>query len=328
MMQLHDARQAKFRRIFIGSQGLRAGWSLVIFFVLLAPLDLISGILKHYDPSLFKGDIAPGDSLLIEAVELIFVVGATVITGRIEGRAVWSYYSLAGDRPIAKLLAGWVGGLLCLSLVVGALVAGGFLAIDGRALQGLPILGYGLVWLLDFFMVGVREEVMYRGFLQATLTRGIGFWPAAILVSMFFGAGHIGNPGETVVGVSGVMVRALFYCFLLRSTGSLWAGIGFHAAWDWAQSYLYGTRQSGHVMQGHLFSSHPLGAPLMSGGSVGPEGSLLWAPPFALGLLVFFWALRRSGLLVTAPLKASQSRSDARSPWRRGAHSPRRKAPR
>jgi hypothetical protein len=88
-----------------------------------------------------------------------------------------------------------------------------------------------------------------------------------------------------------VTIRALLYCFLLRLTGSLWLGIGFHAAWDWAQSFLYGTPQSGHVMQGHLFSTHALGAPLMSGGVVGSEGSLLWAPPFVLGLLVFFWAL-------------------------------------
>jgi membrane protease YdiL (CAAX protease family) len=298
MTHLRVEPNARLRWIFIGSQGLRAGWSLLIFFALLAPLDLIRGIVKYYYPSLFIADIAPGDALLTEAVQLAFIVGAMAITGRIEGRAVWSYYGLAGHRPIAKLLAGWGGGLTCLSLVVGALFAGRFLTFDGRALQGLPILGYGLVWLLVFLMVGLGEEVMYRGFLQKTLTRAMGFWPAAVLVSVFFGAGHIGNPGETVVGVSGVMIRALFYCFLLRLTGSLWAGIGFHAAWDWAQSYLYGTPQSGHVMQGHLFNARPLGAALMSGGAVGPEGSLLWAPPFVLGLLVFFWALRRAGLLI------------------------------
>jgi hypothetical protein len=289
------------RWVFIGSQGLRAGWSLLIFFALLAPLDLIRGVLKHYDPSLFVADISPGNALLIEVVQLVFIVGAMAITGRIEGRAVWSYYGLDGHRPIAKLLMGWTGGLLCLSLVVAVLLAGRFLAFEGLALRGsLPIVGYGLVWLLVFLMVGVSEEVMYRGFLQATLTRSIGFWPAAVLVSVFFGAGHLGNPGETIVGVAGVMVRALFYCFLLRLTGSLWAGIGFHAAWDWAQSYLYGTPQSGHVMQGRLFNSHPLGASLLSGGGVGPEGSLLWAPPFVLGLLVFFWALKRFGLLAAS----------------------------
>ena len=286
----------RVRWIFVGSKGLRAGWSLLVFAALLSPLEVVNGLIRRSYPALFTGDIAPAASLPIEALQLFFVVGATVITGRIEGRAVWSYYGLAGRRPIAKLLAGWTGGLACLSLVVGVLLAGGFLVFDGVALPGWPALGYGLIWLLYFLVVGAREEVMYRGYLQATLTRGVGFWPAAVLVSILFGAGHLSNPGETIVGVGGVMVRALFYCLLLRLTGSLWAGIGFHAAWDWAQSYLYGTPQSGHVMQGHLLNSRPVGAPSLSGGGVGPEGSLLWAPPFVLGMLVFFWALRRSGL--------------------------------
>jgi membrane protease YdiL (CAAX protease family) len=307
MLQLNVAHLAKLRWIFLGPHGIRAGWSLVIFVTLLTPLALISVVLERSYPSLFIGDIAPGYSLLIEALQLFFIVGATAITGRIEGRAVWSYYGLAGHRPIAKLLAGWIGGLVCLSLVVGVLVAGGFLVFEGLALHGLPILGYGSIWLLVFIMVGAREEVMWRGYLQSTLTRGMGYWPAAILASVLFGAGHITNDGETIVGIIGVMIRALFYCFLLRLTGSLWSGIGFHAAWDWAQSYLYGTPQSGHVMQGHLFSSHPVGAPLISGGSVGPEGSLLWAPPFAVGLLVFFWALKRSGLFVAASRCAAPS---------------------
>ena len=180
---------------------------------------------------------------------------------------------------------------------MGVIVAGGFLVVDGWALHGLPIIGYGSIWLLDFLMVGAREELMYRGYLQATLTRAMGFWPGAILISILFGAGHIPNPGESIVGISGVMMRALFYCYLLRLTGSLWAGIGFHAAWNWAQSYLYGTPQSGHVMLGHLLSTNPVGAPVLSGGGVGPEGSLLWAPPFAAGMLVFFWAMRRAGLI-------------------------------
>ena len=299
-MRLSAGDKARLRSVFLGPQGIRTGWSLLIFATLMIPLVLITSIFRLDYPSLFTGEIAPRTSLLIEAVQVFFIVGATAVTGRIEGRAVWSYYGLAGQRPVAKLLAGWTGGLACLSLVVGVLYAGGFLAFDGWALHGLPILGYGLIWLLVFLLVGIREEVMFRGYLQATLTRGLGFWPAAILVSVLFGAGHIPNAGETVVGIIGVMIRALLYCFLLRLTDSLWLGIGFHAAWDWAQSFLYGTPQSGHLMQGHLFSTHPLGALLMSGGSVGPEGSLLWAPPLVLGLLVFFWALRRAGLFVAA----------------------------
>jgi hypothetical protein len=123
-------------------------------------------------------------------------------------------------------------------------------------------------------------------------------WPAAILLSLLFGAGHLPNAGESVPGIIGVMVHALFYCLLLRLSGSLWLAIGFHAAWDWAQSYFYGTPQSGHIMQGHLFVSYTRGDVLMSGGGTGPEGSLLGLPAQAIGLFVFLWAVKRAGLFL------------------------------
>jgi membrane protease YdiL (CAAX protease family) len=298
MATFSTTHKEKLRLIFHGSQGLRAGWSILIFAALLAPAVFIANIVMRHLPSLREGQIALGDSLIFEAVQLVAILGAMAITAWIEGRDVWAYYGLAGRRPIAKLLFGLGGGFVCLSLVVMALNAGGYLVFDGRALQGLAALGYGLFWLLDFMMVGIREEALFRGYLQSTLTRGIGFWPAAILLSLLFGAGHLPNAGENVPGIIGVMVHALFYCLLLRLSGSLWLAIGFHAAWDWAQSYFYGTPQSGHVMQGHLFMTHTRGDVLMSGGGAGPEGSLLGLPAQAIGLFVFLWAVKRAGLFL------------------------------
>jgi uncharacterized protein len=288
----------KLRWIFNGSQGLRAGWSIAIFVVLLAPGAVIANIVMHHLPSLLEGEIEIGDSLVFEALQLAVILGAMAIVAWIEGRDVWSYYGLAGRRPIAKLLFGLVGGLVCLSLVVGTMTTGGYLVFDGKVLHGIPALGYGLIWLLDFMIVGIREEALFRGYLQATLTRGIGFWPAAILLSLLFGAGHLQNTGESITGIMGVIAHALFYCLLLRLSGSLWLGSGFHAAWDWAQSYLYGTPQSGHLMQGHLFMAHARGDSLMSGGSAGPEGSLLGLPAQIIGLFVFLWVVKRAGLFV------------------------------
>jgi uncharacterized protein len=290
----------KLRWIFRGSQGLRAGWSIAIFVVLLAPGAVIANIVMHHLPSLVEGDIEIGDSLVFEALQLALILGAMAVLAWIEGRDVWSYYGLAGPRPIAKLLVGLGGGLACLSLVVGAMHTGGYLVFDGRALRGLPALGYGLIWLLDFMIVGIREEALFRGYLQATLTRAIGFWPAAVLLSLLFGAGHLQNAGESITGIIAVIAHALFYCLLLRLSGSLWLGIGFHAAWDWAQSYLYGTPQSGHLMQGHLLMTHAQGNSLMSGGSAGPEASLLGLPVQVIGLCAFLWAVMRAGLFVKA----------------------------
>jgi hypothetical protein len=60
--------------------------------------------------------------------------------------------------------------------------------------------------------------------------------------------------------------------------------IGFHALWDWTQSYFYGIPDSGHTLPGHLLRGKFFGPTWLSGGTVGPEGSLL----FTL-LLVLFW---------------------------------------
>jgi hypothetical protein len=50
------------------------------------------------------------------------------------------------------------------------------------------------------------------------------------------------------------------------------------------------------LMQGHLFVSQARGNTLISGGSAGPEGSLLGLPLQAIGLLLFLWAVQRAGL--------------------------------
>ena len=80
------------------------------------------------------------------------------------------------------------------------------------------------------------------------------------------------------MGIIAVSLAGLTFVFSLWWTGSLWWAIGFHAAWDWAQSYLYGVADSGLISQGHLLVSAPAGNPLISGGSTGPEGSLLVIP--------------------------------------------------
>ena len=132
--------------------------------------------------------------------------------------------------------------------------------------------------------------------MQSTLTRGLGFWPAALVTSFLFGAAHISNHGESLLGLSAVVAAGLVFCLLLRATGSLWVGIGFHAAWDWAQSYFYGTPDSGLLAHGHFLVSHAAGNARLSGSEAGPEGSVLAAPVMIAGLLVLVWVCRRPAL--------------------------------
>jgi uncharacterized protein len=178
----------------------------------------------------------------------------------------------------------------------------GLLAVDTRLLFGSAALRYAAIWLLGFLLVGLLEEYLTRGYVLFTLTRGIagiylwlfetrhskalGFWTAALILSILFGLGHGSNSGESPIGLLSAGLASLVFCLSLWRTGSLWWAIGFHASWDWAQSFLYGVGDSGIMVQHHLLATHPVGKPLMSGGTTGPEGSILVLPILALVSLI------------------------------------------
>jgi uncharacterized protein len=98
---------------------------------------------------------------------------------------------------------------------------------------------------------------------------------------------HIGNPGETWVGLVAVAAIGLFFCLTLRRTGNLWFAVGFHASWDWGESYLYSVPDSGGMVTGHLMHSSFHGSRWLTGGSVGPEGSMLVFMVLALTAVAF-----------------------------------------
>ncbi len=108
---------------------------------------------------------------------------------------------------------------------------------------------------------------------------------AAWVTSTFFGFYHTGNSGETSIGVFAAAAIGFIFCVSVFVTGSAWWAIGCHAAWDWAETFFYGTADSGLQAQGHLLSATPIGNPFLSGGGDGPEGSLLVVAAILLLLL-------------------------------------------
>ena len=113
-----------------------------------------------------------------------------------------------------------------------------------------------------------------------------GFWQAAWVTSTFFGFYHTSNSGENWIGIFAAASIGFAFCVSVRVTGSAWWAIGCHAAWDWAETFFYGTADSGQQGQGHLFSATPAGNPLWSGGTDGPEGSLLVVAAVLLLILI------------------------------------------
>ena len=58
------------------------------------------------------------------------------------------------------------------------------------AIHGARIVRFAVFWAVFFLLVGFFEEFLLRGYSQFTLTRAMGFWPAAVLLSCMFGLIH------------------------------------------------------------------------------------------------------------------------------------------
>jgi membrane protease YdiL (CAAX protease family) len=308
-------QSSTLHRIFIGKDGLRAGWSLLIFVALFAVIMYCVNRIGHklYPPSPKESDpaaaVSPLRGIIPEFITLLVTLLVSWIMSKIERRPN-SVYGLGDSRIFSHFFAGLAWGITCLTLLILTLWKSGFLVFNGRLLFGSDILKYGAIWLTGFLLVGMLEEYLTRGYLQYTLTRGLagfyqwafktrhsaalGFWTAAVIFSILFFLGHTRNPGESPIGLLSVFLAGMVFCFSLWRTGSLWWAIGLHTSWDWGQSFLYGVADSGLLIQHRLLAAHPVGKPILSGGTTGPEGSIFIVGVLALIILIILFTLPRS----------------------------------
>lgn len=279
------------RPIFVGPNGIRAGWRLLIFLAIYAGLGAIQTViaprLGQYET---MAALMPGPVAWAQGVGFVSIMVAAAVMARIERRKV-SDYGLPLRLALGKNF--WLGALLGFLSISGALLAifalHGF-RITGLAIHDTTILTAMLTWAGAFVIIGLCEESLFRGYPLFTLTTGIGFWPAAILMSALFGLSHVPNPGETPAGVLSVVLFGLLFCFFVRRSGDLWIAVGFHAGVDWGLTFFYGVHDSGFAPYHNLFNSQFSGPAWLTGGSVGPEASIFM--PIVLVIVGILFSLR------------------------------------
>jgi membrane protease YdiL (CAAX protease family) len=238
-------------------------------------------------PDAVSGPTALWQDLYQEAAMLLGAMWPAFLMGHLEERPI-DDYGLPRHQAFGKLFwAGAIWGLAAITVLLVTMRGAHILYFGHLALHGARILRFAAFWGVFFVVVGLFEEFMLRGYTLFTLAQSTGFWPAAAILSCAFGAIHLRNPGEGWVGALGAAAIGFFFCLTLRRTGTLWFAVGFHAAWDWGETYLYAVPNSGTYEPGHLLSPTFNGPPWLTGGSVGPEGSVLCFVLLALLWVVF-----------------------------------------
>lgn len=218
----------------------------------------------------------PASGLLAHAgLLLAFVVVPTAISLWLwqEPMAAAGWSPVRGRRLAALGLATGAG---LMALIVLVLWAVGAYSAAFTPLSPGQAIGVGLLATAVWLIQAAQEEGAARGFAFIQLSRALSFWPAAVSMAAWFGWSHVGQPGATGFSLVMAGLFGLVLAYSLLRTGSLWFAWGFHAAWNFTQSFVFGLANSGGAPPPQaLMTASVHGPPLLTGAAAGPEGSLL-----------------------------------------------------
>lgn len=282
-----------WKSVFATSHGIRAGWRLLIFLAIAVTLTAAfpwTASRMGYQP---HTGWHPTDFVVSDGLGFVALLLAAAVMARIERRRVRDY-GLSIRRGAGKLFAqGVLWGSTTVTAVAALMAAFGGLSVSGLALHGGGLVSFALLWAFTMMILGLFEESLFRGYPQQALASGMGFWPAAVLISALFGALHyFTKPRETIVDATSVALIGLFLCLTLRRTGDLWFAVGYHAAFDYVALVVLaspntGMETPGDRAAGHLLETSFHGPAWLTGGDCGLEASWLIFPVLGVLFLLF-----------------------------------------
>jgi membrane protease YdiL (CAAX protease family) len=266
-------RENALLEIFVGPNGLYPGtrWLIYVALGFLIALILLTAMRIVHPHS--GGSVAW--MMLAQVIVMLAAILPALVMARIEGHPFGDFGLPARNAFRRNFWIGAVWGIVSLTVLLLVIYFAGGFSFGSVALHGIGILKFAIFYAVFFLFTGFFEDFLFRGYSQWVLSKGMHFWPAAAFLSACFGAIHSTNAGESKAGLLAAGMIGFFFCLTLRRTGDLWWAIGFHMSWDWGESYLFSVPDSGGMMTGHLLNSSFHGPPWLTGGSVGPEGSLI-----------------------------------------------------
>ncbi len=281
----------------IGPDGkLRPLWRAAIYyavgtwlaFPLLDRLFALVAESLHLSPGLTAGNIAFG--------EFRNFINALIFTGAFalyERRRVDSY-GLPVNRAFGRhTFEGAAAGAIMAGAVALGMIALGGMQIKGFAGRGGALALSAIAWLCANLCVAIAEEFWFRSYLQQTLWKSIGFWPAAAIIALIFAAEHyFFKEGENVWDVITLVSLSLLLSYSILRTGTLWFAVGFNFAVDYMQLFVIGTPNGSQFPVGRLLEARFNGPAWLTGGPLGTEASFLMYPAIALLWLYVWWRYR------------------------------------
>ena len=142
-----------------------------------------------------------------------------------------------------------------------------------------------LSWLSLFLLVGVVEEVVFRGILFRLITDKWNIAVGLTTSSLLFGLAHLGNPGATLWAALAIaLASGWLFGMAYAYHQTIWVPIGMHWAWNYLEGGVFGCAVSGAPLDYQpLITPRINGPDILTGGAFGPEASIICV---ALGIVL------------------------------------------
>lgn len=176
-------------------------------------------------PLLLPHPLVPINEAVADGIAFNVLFAAVVLLG-IAGGLKWTDLGFNAPRSWKSLWLLWLPGLY---LVL-------FYGID--IMVGFPPMPTVAILFVNTLLVGISEELAFRGVMYRGLRTRLGMWPSVIITSVAFGAIHVLNTlatGNLMIAaaqaLAATMTGVMLMAVVIR-TGSIIPGIVLHALWD------------------------------------------------------------------------------------------------
>lgn len=192
-----------------------------------------------------------------------------------------------------KLLPHYLQGLLVgIILITAITLLSVLLGINSIKISSSVNLGLIALYLLGFFIQGMSEEFIFRGYFMNSIGAGHSALLAVSISSVAFALAHTANPGFGIMPFVNLVLFGAFAGLYIILFDDIWGACAIHSIWNFTQGNVYGISVSGSVDTESFFrttakSSHAL----LSGGEFGIEGSIITTIVLLAATAIVFYGI-------------------------------------
>ncbi|MBD3402551.1 CPBP family intramembrane metalloprotease [candidate division GN15 bacterium] len=267
----HSEQPPEQKNAPVGYGWLRALLFFVAFLILTVIQSIVVVLITGFQ-SLddFSAAMVTPTMVVIEAVQLLVVLGLLWLFCRFLDRRSVKSIGFSLERQYKwDLLAGLLWGVgLVTAIFLGLWLFGAVRVVSVQ----FPITTI-LIMAAVMISIGVREEIVMRGYMLNNLMQSANKYLSLLLIAMVFALAHGLNPNVSWIGLTNIIIAGLLLGIYYIHQKNLWFPIGLHIGWNYVQGVVWGSPVSGMDIPS-VVTLEFVGPERWTGGDFGFEASL------------------------------------------------------